>query len=110
MPMKRLLFLCRWDTLALVLLLQPVSAWAAAAPTTLIEYGAGTLAVPFKAVNAAFEVAHPEIRVQAQFGGSVKLAEQITDLQQPADVLAVADYSVIPRQLYTAADSKAYAD
>jgi molybdate/tungstate transport system substrate-binding protein len=80
------------------------------AATTLIEYGAGTLAVPFKAVNAAFEKSHPEINVQAQFGGSVKMAKQITELQQPADVLAVADYSVIPRQLYGKESGKAYAN
>jgi molybdate/tungstate transport system substrate-binding protein len=78
--------------------------------TTLIEYGAGTLAVPFKAVNAAFEKSHPAINVQAQFGGSVKMAKQITELQQPADVLAVADYSVIPRQMYGKEGSKAFAN
>lgn len=83
---------------------------SANAVTTLIQYGAGTLAVPFKAVNAAFEKAHPEINVQAQFGGSVKMAKQITELQQPADVLAVADYSVISRQLYGKESSKAYAN
>ena len=100
---------------ALIVLLLPGAplAWAADSPsgtTTLIEYGAGTLAVPFKAVNAAFEARHPELRVQAQFGGSVKMAKQITELQQPADVLAVADYSVIPRQLYGTEGGKVYAN
>ena len=101
--------------LACIFLLLPGAplAWAADSPsgtTTLIEYGAGTLAVPFKAVNAAFEARHPELRVQAQFGGSVKMAKQITELQQPADVLAVADYSVIPRQLYGKEGGKVYAN
>ena len=86
------------------------AAVAADSATTLIEYGAGTLAVPFKAVNAAFAKAHPGIAVQAQFGGSVKMAKQITELQQPADLLAVADYSVIPRQLYARAGRPAYAN
>jgi molybdate/tungstate transport system substrate-binding protein len=88
------------------------SAAAADSPgagTTLIEYGAGTLAVPFKAINTAFEKSHAGIHVQAQFGGSVKMAKQITELQQPADVLAVADYSVIPRQLYGKEGGKGYA-
>ncbi len=67
---------------------------------TLIEYGAGTLAMPFKAVNSAYQQLHPEITIQAQFGGSVKMAKQITELYQPADLLAVADYNVIPQQLY----------
>ena len=68
---------------------------------TLIEYGAGTLAMPFKAVNLAYQQLHPEITIQAQFGGSVKMAKQITELYQPADLLAVADYNVIPQQLYS---------
>ncbi len=67
---------------------------------TLIEYGAGTLAMPFKAVNSAYQQLHPEITIQAQFGGSVKMAKQITELYQPADLLAVADYNVIPLELY----------
>jgi molybdate/tungstate transport system substrate-binding protein len=66
---------------------------------TLVEFGAGTLAVPFKAVNSAFHAVHPEIDIRAQFGGSVKMAKQITELHQPADLLAVADYHVIPQQL-----------
>jgi molybdate/tungstate transport system substrate-binding protein len=77
---------------------------------TLTQYGAGTLAVPFKAINALFEQAHPKIKVQAQFGGSVKMAKQITALHQPADVLAVADYNVIPQQLYGKGGEKAYAN
>jgi molybdate/tungstate transport system substrate-binding protein len=67
---------------------------------TLIEYGAGTLAVPFKAINSAYQPTRPGVTIQAQFGGSVKMAKQITELHQPADLLAVADYNVIPQQLY----------
>jgi molybdate/tungstate transport system substrate-binding protein len=77
---------------------------------TLIEYGAGTLAVPFKVVNAEFEKANPSMKVQAQFGGSVKMAKQITELHEPADLLGVADYNVIPQQLYGRSGRTAYAN
>lgn len=77
---------------------------------TLVEYGAGTLAVPFRAINSAFQQAHPNMTVQAQFGGSVKMAKQITELHQPADLLAVADYNVIPQQLYAHGATQAYAN
>jgi molybdate/tungstate transport system substrate-binding protein len=97
-------------TMVALLVGSAAAADSAGAATTLIEYGAGTLAVPFKVLNAAFEKAHPEISVQAQFGGSVKMARQITELQQPADVLAVADYNVIPRQLYAKEGGTAYAN
>ncbi len=73
----------------------------AAAPTTLIVFGAGTLAGPFKDIDAAFEQAYPNIKVQPQFGGSVSMAHDITQLHEQADILAVADFNVIPKVLYS---------
>lgn len=72
----------------------------AAEPTPLTIFAAGTLAVPFKQVSALFEKQNPNVTVQAQFGGSVKMAKQITDLHQDADILAVADYNVIPKYMF----------
>ncbi|HWE77818.1 MAG TPA: tungstate ABC transporter substrate-binding protein WtpA, partial [Pseudolabrys sp.] len=63
-------------------------------------FAAGTLAVPFRQVDALFEKQYPGVKVQAQFGGSVKMAKQITELHQYADLLAVADYSVIPKYMF----------
>jgi molybdate/tungstate transport system substrate-binding protein len=93
---------------------QAASLWVAAAvllgavapparaetPVTLTIFAAGTLAVPFRTVSAAFEKSHPGVHVEAEFGGSVKMAREITDLHRPADILAVADYSVIPKYLF----------
>jgi molybdate/tungstate transport system substrate-binding protein len=81
----------------------------AAGPVTLDVLGAGTLAVPFRAIASAFEEKHPEVTVHAQFGGSVMLARRLTDLHQPADVLAVADYDVIPKYLFPAKAADWYA-
>ena len=67
---------------------------------TLTIFGAGTLAAPFRQIDAAFEKLHPGAVLHAQFGGSVMMARKITDLHQHADVLAVADYSVIPKFLF----------
>jgi molybdate/tungstate transport system substrate-binding protein len=72
----------------------------AAEPTTLTIFAAGTLAVPFKQATAIYEKQNPGVTVQAQFGGSVKMAKQITDLHQDADILAVADYNVIPKYMF----------
>ncbi len=74
----------------------------AAEPTTLTIFAAGTLAVPFKLATALYEKQNPGVTVQAQFGGSVKMAKQITDLHQDADILAVADYNVIPKYMFGA--------
>ena len=83
---------------------------AQAASITLTEYGAGTLSAPFNAVNTAYQQANPSQKVQAQFGGSVNMAKKITELHQPADILAVADYNVIPQQLYSHSGSATYAN
>jgi len=72
----------------------------AAEPTTLTIFAAGTLAVPFREIDALFEKKYPNVTVHPQFGGSVKMAKQITDLHQDADLLAVADYSVIPKYMF----------
>jgi len=72
---------------------------ASAEPVELTLFGAGTLATPFKELAAAFEAKNPDVAVRPQFGGSVMMARHIADLHQPADVLAVADYTVIPKYL-----------
>jgi molybdate/tungstate transport system substrate-binding protein len=71
-----------------------------AQPVTLTIFAAGTLAVPFRQVSALFEKQYPNVTVQAQFGGSVMMAKKITDLHQDADLLAVADYNVIPKYMF----------
>jgi molybdate/tungstate transport system substrate-binding protein len=69
-------------------------------PTRLTIFAAGTLAVSFRQVSALFEKQSPGTTVQAQFGGSVMMAKKITGLHQDADLLAVADYNVIPKYLF----------
>jgi molybdate/tungstate transport system substrate-binding protein len=64
---------------------------------TLIVFGAGTLATPFTAEIAAFKKANPGVTVHSQFGASGDMVKAITQLHQPADVLGVADYSLISK-------------
>lgn len=68
---------------------------------TLTIFAAGTLGKTFTALAHGFEKLHPGVTVQPQFGGSVKMVKQVTVLHQPADVVAVADYSVIPKYMFT---------
>jgi molybdate/tungstate transport system substrate-binding protein len=67
---------------------------------TLIVFGAGTLADPFGKEIAAFRHAHPGVTVRSQFGASGIMTKNITQLHQPADVLGVADYSLIPKLMF----------
>src|SRR5579883_1667780 len=73
------------SALALALVAGPSLAPAAeSAPLEILA--AGTLAVPFRELNTIFEQRYPDVVVHAQFGGSVKMARQITELQQPARI------------------------
>jgi molybdate/tungstate transport system substrate-binding protein len=86
-----------------------IGAAQAAEPTTLTIFAAGTLAVPFRQLDAQFEQQHAGTTVQALFGGSVMMARRITNLHQSADLIAVADYNVIPKYLFGGAAGPAYA-
>lgn len=72
----------------------------AAQAETLTIFSAGTLGKTFTALAHGFEALHPGVTVQPHFGGSVKMVKQVTVLHQPADVVAVADYSVIPKYMF----------
>ncbi|MCL4394477.1 MAG: extracellular solute-binding protein [Chloroflexi bacterium] len=87
---------------------QPTTTSAAAPQVTLTIFGAGTLANPFKQMDDAFSIKYPNVTIQPQFGGSVKMVKQVTDLHQIADVVAVADYNVIPQYLFGANGTTAY--
>jgi molybdate/tungstate transport system substrate-binding protein len=75
---------------------------ASGAGGTLIVFGAGTLATPFADEIAAFKKANPGVTVHSQFAASGDMVRKITQLHQPADVLGVADYSLIPKLMFTA--------
>jgi molybdate/tungstate transport system substrate-binding protein len=75
---------------------------ASGAHGTLTVFGAGTLSAPFTAEIAAFKKANPGVSVHSMFGASGDMVKAITQLHQPADVLGVADYSLIPKLMFTA--------
>jgi molybdate/tungstate transport system substrate-binding protein len=76
---------------------------------TLIVFGAGTLANPWAQVIAAFKAQHPGITVHSEFGASGDRVKAITQLGEPADVLGVADYSLIPKEMFGTGGGKRYA-
>ena len=68
--------------------------------TVLKIFHAGSLAAPFEEAEKLYEAAHPDVDVQREQMGSVKAVRQITDLHREADIIAVADYSLIPKMMY----------
>ncbi|PHS37045.1 MAG: tungstate ABC transporter substrate-binding protein WtpA [Sulfurovum sp.] len=65
----------------------------------LVVFHAGSLAVPFMAMEKAFEEKYPQFDVLREAAGSRACARKITDIKKPADVMASAAYKVIDNLL-----------
>ncbi|WP_243669464.1 extracellular solute-binding protein [Methanoculleus chikugoensis] len=62
-------------------------------------FHAGSLTGPFEKVKAAFEAEHPGVTVLLEPAGSVDCIKKVTENGKPADVLASADYALIPEMM-----------
>jgi len=62
-------------------------------------FHAGSLSVPFAAMEKAFEAKYPDVDLQREAAGSQKCARKISDLGKPCDIMASADYKVIDKLL-----------
>jgi molybdate/tungstate transport system substrate-binding protein len=63
-------------------------------------FHAGSLSVPFAEMEQVFEKRYPYIDVQREASGSVQAVRKVTDLHKPCDVIAVADYDIIPKMMF----------
>jgi molybdate/tungstate transport system substrate-binding protein len=65
---------------------------------------AGSLAVPFVDLKAGFERLHPNVDVVLESGGSAEIISRAIAQEQagenPPDIIASADYALIPERLY----------
>jgi len=64
---------------------------------------AGSLLYPLEQVAEAFTEQYPWITVQIEGHGSIQVIRHPVELDDPADLLMVADYSLIPVMMYDAA-------
>jgi molybdate/tungstate transport system substrate-binding protein len=76
-----------------------MTSFPAAAKEKVIIFHAGSLTVPFAAMEKTFEAAHPDIDILREAGGSTKMARMISELNKPADIMASADFKVIDKTL-----------
>jgi molybdate/tungstate transport system substrate-binding protein len=65
----------------------------------LIVFHAGSLTVPFAAIEKEFEAKYPDVDVLREAGGSTKMARLISEVGKPADIMVSADYKVIDNNL-----------
>ncbi|MDQ1334716.1 MAG: molybdate/tungstate transport system substrate-binding protein, partial [Thermodesulfobacteriota bacterium] len=80
--------------------------WAAVPKTAtaqpqgkLILFHAGSLSMPFEAMEKAFEAGNPKVDILREPSGSQKAGRKVSELHKPCDIMASADYQVIDRLL-----------
>jgi len=76
--------------------------------TVLKVFCAGSLTLPFEDIEAQFEADNPNVDVQLEPAGSVSCVQKNTESGELCDVLASADYSLIPSMMMT--EDSDYAD
>jgi molybdate/tungstate transport system substrate-binding protein len=71
---------------------------------TLTIFHAGSLAVPFSELETEFEESHPDVDVVRQSGGSATMISNAIAQEyageSPPDIIASADYKLIPDRMY----------
>ena len=93
--------------LLLILCTTLLSACRPAAPaekTPLVVFCAGSLILPFAALEQVFESQHPEVDVLNECHGSIQVIRHVTELHEQIDVVATADYALIPMLMYAVDD------
>jgi molybdate/tungstate transport system substrate-binding protein len=71
---------------------------------TLKVLCAASLLFPLGKVEEAFEKTHPDVNVEIEGHGSIQVIRQVTELGKNADLLMVADYSLIPLMMYNSSE------
>ena len=67
---------------------------------TLRVFHAGSLAVPLEEAEKQFEALHPNVDMQRESMGSIAAIRQVTDVGKRGEVVASADYTLIPSMMY----------
>ena len=61
---------------------------------------AGSLMAPLQKIEEAYEALYPQVDVLTEGHGSVQAIRRVTELGAEADIVAVADHSLIPPMMY----------
>ncbi len=82
-------------------------------PTRIRILCAGSLLYPLERVAEAYMSEHSFVTVEVEGHGSIQVVRHITELEDSADILMVADYSLIPLMMYNVTEpvsKRAYSD
>jgi len=67
---------------------------------TLTIYHAGSLTIPFDEVTKEFNKLYPDIKVETEVAGSATAIRKVTELGKKTDIIASADYTLIPEMMF----------
>lgn len=98
--MRRYTIQCMIAVLLFASLLAGCRSGPPAEKTPLVVFCAGSLILPFDALEKAFESEHPEVDVLNECHGSIQVIRHVTELHEPIDVVATADHALIPMLMY----------
>ena len=92
----------RFTAVLALLALLPVVTNGACSPnrTHITVLCAGSLIVPFEKLVEGFEAANPDVDVTVEGHGSIQVIREVTELHKEADVMVVADQSLLPMLMY----------
>ena len=82
--------------LALILGLMP----GCSGGTALTIFHAGSLTIPFAQISEQFNKHYPDVEIRAESAGSSTSIRKVTELGREADVVASADYTLIPELMF----------
>ncbi len=74
---------------------------------------AGSLMIPFDALEKAYEAEHPDIDLEMEAHGSIQVIRHVAEVHELADMVVSADAALIPMLMYAAKSpetGKPYAD
>ena len=97
--MKRITCRCAVSLFCAVMILLPASPALAEPAGKIVMFHAGSLSVPFAAMEKAFEAKYPKVDLQREASGSQAAARKVSELKKPCDIMASADYTVIDKLL-----------
>jgi molybdate/tungstate transport system substrate-binding protein len=115
---KKALYILLAAAVVAAIVLPITQPWQREEKSTLKVLCAGSLVIPFRQMADEFEKLHPNVDVLIEGHGSIQVIRHATEVAEiagepGADVVAVADYSLIPLVMYVRqvpGSSEKYAD
>jgi len=115
-PTSNVQLLTSTVTLLFLLTLTLAAVGCAAPPKEKVKLRAliaGSLMIPFDALEKAYEAEHPEVDIEMEAHGSIQVIRHVTEIHELSDLVFTADHALIPMLMYASRvpeTGKPYAD